>query len=767
MRPALTKVSRFAQEFLDKMPPQLAELARQRWLKTANVKPVCKPHALQYEYSDDKANCELYEFAKPLMHNPLPLDLNASDDDICSYADKQAALFCSRAKYGMDIFKQLKLAEKDGLDDWQNRFAKQIKAGNWEAIALRLQDARWWRRFLRRAIGRRLENTLRGGMNLIHRRHWLYVSAPALVRRRQQKHRNRVLLESLKMVNELGQTFTLAELVEKSNANPAIRRAELMTRIAGFEYIARETGHIGEFITLTCPSRFHAAHHVSGSQNSKYDGSTPTEAQAYLQKVWGRIQASLQRQEIAVYGFRVAEPHHDGTPHWHGLFFMPKEHRQAFRRTVARYACRDSREELGLDYFETKAAAIEQAKLIQAAQRRRAIEHGGHVSSIKSLLADMQTEAGFWAAADYRAFRQVDARVNFKAIDWRRGTAAGYIAKYIAKNIDGKNTLGDSVGIDYEADGRNVVETAELVDAWASLHGIRQFQQIGGAPVTTWRELRREGMTAGDYNDTIVRASLAADAGDWGKFTMIMGGATASRSARPIHLYKEDPKELTRYQEPRPPMIRGVFEPETGLVKISRIHEWQMLQGGKAAPWTGVNNSTKSKKVGEVADFELEDDKVFGGNPYRGMEPPRCHIPLLREEILQQIDRVLESEAPAIIKEREITILHGALHDLTAKPAINSREATAQVAAARAAAEQTRAQSDATREYKHHLHHLDRLSPPANRLPETAIDLTPFKTPHRRWPAPKRHDTAESVMAELDTLLARLETEHDALYIVH
>ena len=443
-----------------------------------------------------------------VMWNPLPLDLNASDDDIRSYADKQAALFRSRAMYGMDVFKQLKLAEEQGLDDWQSRFAEQIKANNWEAITLRLQDARWWRRFLRCAIGRRLENLLRKDFNLIHRRHWLYVSAPSLQRRRQQKHRNRMMLESLQMVNELGQTFTLAELVEKSTANPAIRRAELMTRIAGFEYIARETGHIGEFITLTCPSRFHAAHHVSGSQNSKYDSSTPAEAQAYLQKVWGRIQASLQRQEIAVYGFRVAEPHHDGTPHWHGLFFMPKEHRQAFRRTVARYACRDSREELGLDYFETKAAAIEQAKLIQASQRRRAIEHGGHVSSIKSLLADMQTEAGFWAAADWRTFQQVDARVNFKAIDWRRGTAAGYIAKYIAKNIDGKNTLGDSVGIDYEADDRNVVETAELVDAWASLHGIRQFQQIGGAPVTTWRELRREGMTAGDLGQPLTTSML-------------------------------------------------------------------------------------------------------------------------------------------------------------------------------------------------------------------------------------------------------------------
>ena len=214
-------------------------------------------------------------------------------------------------------------------------------------------------------------------------------------------------------------------------------------------------------------------------------------------------------------------------------------------------------------------------------------------------------------------------------------------------------------------------------------------------------------------------------------------------------------------------MIRGVFEPETGLVKISRIHEWQMLQGGKAAPWTGVNNSTKSQKVGETADFEEEDDKVFGKNPYRGMEPPRCHIPLLREEILQQIDRVLESEAPAIIKEREITILHGALNDLTAPPTVNRHEVAAEVDTARAAAEQIQAQANAMREYKNLLHHLDRLSPPANRLPETAIDLTPFKTPYRRWPAPKRHDTAESVMAELDTLLARLETEHDALYIVH
>ncbi|MDF6743927.1 replication endonuclease, partial [Escherichia coli] len=127
----------------------------------------------------------------------------------------------------------------------------------------------------------------------------LYVSEESLNRRAQQVKRNADLLESVEAENEEGYRATLAELAAKGVADKAIRRAELMTRIAGFEVIARDLGHAGEFITVTCPSRMHKftkTKHGKVIPNRKYDGTTPGEARAYLSDMWAKLRAWLDRR---------------------------------------------------------------------------------------------------------------------------------------------------------------------------------------------------------------------------------------------------------------------------------------------------------------------------------------------------------------------------------------------------------------------------------------------------------------------------------------
>ena len=297
--------------------------------------------------------------------------------------------------------------------------------------------------------------------------------------------------------------------------------------------------------------------------------------------------------KIKIYGFRVAEPHHDGTPHWHGLVFMEEQHRLTFHRVVAKHACRENHEELGLKYLATAKEADAEARRIQSKIR----EKQGSAPTLATIRAGLKTEAKFWESKYFKFWKQspASARVDFEAINWVRGSAAGYIAKYIAKNIDGKSQSGEGLGVDYESDTLlSMAETAVRVDAWASHHGIRQFQQIGGCPVTIWRELRRINPDASD--DLLMLAQQAADMGDWMRFTVLLGGESISRKNVRLGLYREEAKEPNCYGEIPADRIMGVYEKATGRVEISRVHSWVLKKnGGIAAAWTCVNNSTKMK----------------------------------------------------------------------------------------------------------------------------------------------------------------------------
>ena len=466
----------------------------------------------------------------------------------------------------------------------------------------RMGDGIWWRRKLRVAQGRALEREAIA-LGLVHHRAEIYASSVTVERRGQQKRRNALALENTTATNQFGQEFTLAELAERAVSNPRIRRGELMTRINGFESVARGLGHVGMFFTVTCPGRMHARLSVSGKapENPKYDGTTPREAQSYLSGMWARCRAALARSGAAVYGFRIAEPHHDGTPHWHLLLFMAGVVKEKVCEIFAKYARKENPEEMRTE--EARGA------------RFKAVE-----------------------------------------IDWNRGTAAGYVAKYVSKNIDGG---GYQVQGDIEGGDWAEVTPSHRVEAWAATWGIRQFQQIGGAPVGVWRELRR--LKADERHSARLEAArIAADVGEWGRYTEVMGGPVAARKDRPLAVartvagekYNAEkaemmPAPLNRYGEESPGATWGVRDCVKGRAFCTRVYRWEVRRcntgaegaviggermlggggvraaagivfdfGGESRPWTRVNNCTEGVEDGcrnQGVSVERTDQKGDSG----------------------------------------------------------------------------------------------------------------------------------------------------------
>ena len=576
------------------------------------------------------------------VNEALPLD--ASDTDLCNVAWDMAekcrvkllAIQAEQEHVATDVFLDAVRAagihcSSGEIDAFEQRYrlAAICVSGGIDApeparyedqpAVRRMVAAHWWKGRLRKAHGKARE-TAAIQLGLVRRDRECYASSVSVLDRQWQNERNAAALAATIAKNlETEQEFTLAELAAKGPANAAIKRAELMTRINGFERIAIAAGHTGLFLTITCPSKMHRMKTQGARtvENGKWDDITPDQAQKYLAKVWARIRAALARKQVSLYGFRIAEPQHDGTPHWHCLFFYEAKHDATVRAMVRRYA-------LAMDGDEPGAQ---------------------------------------------------EKRCDFKTMDPAKGTAAGYIAKYIAKNIDGYR-------LEKDLEGNDALETSARVEAWATRWRVRQFQQIGGPPVTVWRELRRVESVPSDAPDFVHAAHGAVNkiailegrdnaSVAWDRYVAAQGGVSCGRNYR-VRIAKAQSETLGRYGETGAPVIVGIeyFEvakvrdaignwidvlPRTVTVESKRF-TWEIMrpamhtpasgrgvragycarpvsgldfgfERAQRAPWTCVNNCTgKVNEDGQERGFDHRignrGGERTGGEAERGDSQP-------------------------------------------------------------------------------------------------------------------------------------------------
>ncbi|ENV9335846.1 replication endonuclease [Klebsiella aerogenes] len=360
-------------------------------------------------------------------------------------------------------------------------------------------------------------------------------------------------LKSCELENKVtGERIDLISKVMGSISNPEIRRMELMNTIAGIERYAAAEGHVGMFITLTTPSKYHPTRQVGKGKEKTVqlnhgwnrEAYTPKDAQRYLCRIWSLMRTAFKDNDLQVYGMRVVEPHHDGTPHWHMMLFCKRQQRKEITEIMRRYALKEDGDERGA------------------------------------------------------------ARNRFQAKHLNKGGAAGYIAKYIAKNIDGYALDGE---LDNDT-GKPLKDTASAVTAWASTWRIPQFKPIGLPTMGAYRELRRlpRGVSIADeFDERVEAARAAADGGDFDLYIMAQGGANVPRDGQTVRVARSVSDEVNEYEEDIERVV-GIYAPHLGArhVHITRSSEWRIvpkvlavepltLKSGIAAPRSPVNNCGK------------------------------------------------------------------------------------------------------------------------------------------------------------------------------
>ncbi|KFK93354.1 MULTISPECIES: replication endonuclease [unclassified Serratia (in: enterobacteria)] len=449
---------------------------------------------------------------------------------------------------------------------WRKYGKGKLDAGSAIASLSRMVNSEWWERQLK-AQRTRWREALLIAAGEVNRNKHPYASKQAIRDVQARRLANMEYLKGCDLENvATGERFDLIDKVMASISNPEIRRMELMSTIAGIEKYAASQKHVGMFITITTPSKYHPTRVVGKKDSTKIqfnhnwdvEAFSPKDGQRYLVGIWSKIRTAFKDRGLSVYGMRVVEPHHDGTPHWHMMLFCERQQRQPIIDIMRRYALKEDGDERG------------------AAKNRFDCKH------------------------------------------LNKGGAAGYIAKYIAKNIDGYALDGE---IDHDT-GKPLRDMAAAVTSWASTWRIPQFKSLGVPTMGAYRECRADCLRrislAEIFDERVEAVRAAASAGDFAAYIAGQGGANVPRDVQTVRVARKVADEPNAYDEEVQKVV-GIFAPHLGSGHVfeTRTTEWRIvrkavdvepltLKSASGAPRSPVNN------CGEV---EQEPEPVLTVTP--------------------------------------------------------------------------------------------------------------------------------------------------------
>ncbi|EPV3024514.1 replication endonuclease [Citrobacter freundii] len=487
----------------------------------------------------------------------------------------------------------------------------------------RMLCADWWYRKLWQMRCEWREEQLRA-VCLVNKKASPYVSYEAVIHKREQRRKSLEFFKSHELVNADGDTLDMEEVVNASNSNPAHRRNEMMACVKGLELIAEMRSDCAVFYTITCPSRFHATLN-NGRPNPKWTSETVRQSSDYLVETFAAFRKAMHKTGLRWYGVRVAEPHHDGTVHWHLLCFMRKKDRRSITALLRKFAIREDREELG-------------------------------------------TNTG--------------PRFKSELINPRKGTPTSYIAKYISKNIDGRGLAKE---ISKET-GRSLRDSAEHVTAWASLHRVQQFRFFGIPGRQAYRELRllagQAGRSQGDKkagapvleNARLDAVLAAADAGCFATYIMKQGGVLVPRKHHLVRTAYELNDELSAYGD-HGIRIYGIWSPIVEGRICTHAIKWKMVRKavdvqeatadqGACAPWTRGNNCPPVENLnqtgGDLPDITTMNEQELQDYLHNMSQKElreltarlRLVKPKRRKEYKQQISNYQRQQLDAELRSR-------------------------------------------------------------------------------------------------------------------